>query len=149
MKSLEELKKLRDLSRSKIEMRNSTDKKYRVVVGMATCGIAAGARPVLNALVEESAKGIYSCTVTQTGCIGMCSLEPIVEVYDETGAKTTYVKVDAATTDFGMKTGAAVRLATDSAGLRFIAEMDEEGLLLNFVLLSHLTYARSVVVTLD
>ncbi len=96
MKSLEELKKLRDLSRSKIEMRNNADKKYRVVVGMATCGIAAGARPVLNALVEESAKGIYSCTVTQTGCIGMCSLEPIVEVYDETGAKTTYVKVDAA-----------------------------------------------------
>ena len=78
MKSLEELKKLRDLSRSKIEMRNSADKKYRVVVGMATCGIAAGARPVLNALVEESAKGVASVTeksVNITSSVGDIGVE--------------------------------------------------------------------------
>ena len=56
MKSLEELMKLRDASKQKIDMRNNSEKKYRIVVGMATCGIAAGARPVLNALVEETAK---------------------------------------------------------------------------------------------
>lgn len=95
MKSLEELKKLRDASKQKIDMRNNADKRYRVVVGMATCGIAAGARPVLNAMVEEAAKGDYSCIVTQTGCIGMCSLEPLVEVYDNNGAKTTYVHMNA------------------------------------------------------
>ena len=95
MKSLEELKKLRDASKHKIDMRNNSDKKYRIVVGMATCGIAAGARPVLNALVEESTKADYSCIVTQTGCIGMCSLEPLVEVFDSEGNKTTYVHMTA------------------------------------------------------
>ncbi|MPN33191.1 hypothetical protein SDC9_180675 [bioreactor metagenome] len=68
---------------------------YRVIVGMATCGIAAGARPVLNALVNEAAQGGYSCIIAQTGCIGMCTLEPIVEVFDKDGAKTTYVLVTA------------------------------------------------------
>ena len=84
MKSLEDLKKMRE-----------GDKDYRVVVGMATCGIAAGARPVLNKLVEETAEKNYNCVVTQTGCIGMCVYEPIVEVFGKDGSHTTYVHVDA------------------------------------------------------
>ena len=62
---------------------------------LATCGIAAGARPVLNTIVEEVAKAKLPVTVLQTGCIGMCTLEPIVEVYDKDDHKTTYVLIDA------------------------------------------------------
>lgn len=94
MKSLEELKKLREESIKNIEMRN-TEKDIRVVVGMATCGIAAGARPVLTTLVEEVAKrNLNNVQVVQTGCIGMCTLEPIVEVYFADKEKVTYVHVD-------------------------------------------------------
>lgn len=93
MKSLEDLKKLREEALKKVEMREG-GKDYRVVVGMATCGIAAGARPVLNKLVEETAEKDYSCTITQTGCIGMCVYEPIVEVFDKNDGHTTYVHVD-------------------------------------------------------
>ncbi len=93
MKSLEELKKLKEASLKKIELRDS-DKDYRVLVGMGTCGIAAGARPVLNCLVEEASKHDHPCVVSQTGCIGLCKYEPIVEVYDRNGDKTTYVYVD-------------------------------------------------------
>lgn len=96
MKSLDDLKKIREEAKKKMAMRLDDEQKYRVVVGMATCGIAAGARPVLNALVEEVAKMNLPVTVTQTGCIGMCSLEPIVEVFDKSGNKTTYVLMDAA-----------------------------------------------------
>ncbi|MBQ1289597.1 MAG: (2Fe-2S) ferredoxin domain-containing protein [Erysipelotrichaceae bacterium] len=90
MKSLEELRKMREAALKKVEMREE-GKDYRVVVGMATCGIAAGARPVLNRLVEETAAKNYNCVVTQTGCIGMCVYEPIVEVYGKDGSHTTYV----------------------------------------------------------
>ena len=93
MKSLEELKKIREAALKKVEMREG-GKDYRVVVGMATCGIAAGARPVLNRLVEETAKKDYNCTVSQTGCIGICQFEPVAEVV-EGDKKTTYVKLDA------------------------------------------------------
>lgn len=94
MKSLEELKKLREESIKNIEMRN-TDKDIRVVVGMATCGISAGARPVLTTLVEEVAKrNLGNVQVVQTGCIGMCTLEPIVEVYTADKEKVTYVHVN-------------------------------------------------------
>ena len=79
MKSLEDLKKMREEALKRVEMRDS-EKDYRVVVGMATCGIAAGARPVLNRLVEETADKNYNCTITQTGCIGMCIYEPIVDI---------------------------------------------------------------------
>lgn len=94
MKSLEDLKRIREEAKKKMTMRLDDEQKYRVVVGMATCGIAAGARPVLNALVEEVAKLNIPVTVTQTGCIGMCSLEPIVEVFDKDNNKTTYVLMD-------------------------------------------------------
>ncbi|HNZ83254.1 MAG TPA: (2Fe-2S) ferredoxin domain-containing protein, partial [Sedimentibacter sp.] len=81
MKSLEELRKLRDEAVKNVEMRN-TGKDVRVVVGMATCGISAGARPVLSTFVEEVAKrNLNNVSVVQTGCIGMCTYEPIVEVY--------------------------------------------------------------------
>lgn len=94
MKSLEELKKIRDMARNNMSIRGDEEQKYRVVVGMATCGIAAGARPVLNTLVEEVANQKLSAKVLQTGCIGMCTLEPIVEVFDQSDNKTTYVLVD-------------------------------------------------------
>lgn len=94
MKSLEDLKKIREEAKVKMAMRGNGENEYRVVIGMATCGIAAGARPVLNTIVEEVAKANLPVTVMQTGCIGMCTLEPIVEVYDKQNNKTTYVLVD-------------------------------------------------------
>ena len=94
MKSLDELKKLRDEALKNVEMRN-TDKDVRVVVGMATCGIAAGARPVLSTFVEEVTKrNLNNVQVVQTGCIGMCTYEPIVEVYSPDKEKVTYIHVD-------------------------------------------------------
>ena len=79
-----------------VTMRSGTG-SIRAVVGMATCGIAAGARPVLSALVEEvSNLGLNEkVTVTQTGCIGLCRYEPIVEVYEADKEKVTYVKMTA------------------------------------------------------
>jgi len=94
MKSIEELKAIRDKMQPTLNLRDD-NKTTRIVVGMATCGIAAGARPVLTALTEEVAKrGLTDVMVTQTGCIGVCRLEPIVEVY-RNGEKTTYVKMTA------------------------------------------------------
>ena len=92
MKSLEELAAIRNKMKDRVAIRENNG-DIRIVVGMATCGIAAGARPVLNAFVEEVRKQhADNATVTQTGCIGMCRLEPIVEVY-EGEEKTTYVKM--------------------------------------------------------
>jgi NADP-reducing hydrogenase subunit HndB len=94
MKSLEELKKLRDEAIKNVDMRN-TGKDVRVVVGMATCGISAGARPVLSTFVEEvSKRNLSNVSVVQTGCIGMCTLEPIVEIYTRDKEKVTYIHVD-------------------------------------------------------
>ena len=78
MKSIEELMAIRDKTRKNMTVREDTgDSKIRVVVGMATCGIAAGARPVLNAFVDEIAKrDVKGVSVQQTGCIGMCQYEP-------------------------------------------------------------------------
>ena len=94
MKSLEELKALREQMQSKMNVRKDDSDTVRVVVGMATCGIAAGARPVLNAFLEEvNKRGLNNVQVTQTGCIGVCRLEPIVEVYVPGQEKVTYVKM--------------------------------------------------------
>ena len=94
MKSLEELKAIRERMRKQVGLRDADDNDIRVVVGMATCGIAAGARPVLNAFLEEVAKRqLNNVTVSQTGCIGVCRLEPIVEVYVPGQEKVTYVKM--------------------------------------------------------
>ena len=97
MKSLEELMAIRENAKKKMTVREDTgDENIRIVVGMATCGIAAGARPVLNAFVDEIAKrGIKGGTVSQTGCIGMCQYEPIVEVLEPGKEKVTYVKMTA------------------------------------------------------
>ena len=94
MKSLEELMQIRDQMKNKVAIRNGSG-DIRVVVGMATCGIAAGARPVLNAFVEGiNAEGLNEkATVSQTGCVGLCQYEPIVEVYQSDKEKVTYVKV--------------------------------------------------------
>ena len=95
MKSLEELKALREQMQDKMNLRSENADTIRVVVGMATCGIAAGARPVLNAFVEEiNKRGLKNVQVTQTGCIGVCRLEPIVEVYVPGQEKVTYVKMN-------------------------------------------------------
>ncbi len=97
MKSLAELEAIKNKMKNQVGMRKENeDQTTRIVVGMATCGIAAGARPVLSALVEEVGKrNLAHVTVTQTGCIGMCRLEPIVEVLVPGQEKVTYVKMDA------------------------------------------------------
>ena len=94
MKSLEELKAIRDKMKGQIGMRSEHADDTRVVVGMATCGIASGARPVLNLLVKEvEDRKLEHVTVTQTGCIGLCQYEPIVEVYEPGKEKVTYIKM--------------------------------------------------------
>ena len=94
MKSVEELLAIKAKMQDKIAVRKGSG-ETRIVVGMATCGIAAGARPVLNAFVEAiSAAGLSdSITVTQTGCIGICQYEPVVEVFEKDKEKVTYVKM--------------------------------------------------------
>lgn len=95
MKSLEELKAIRDKMQGQLDLRAAQEGKIRVVVGMATCGIASGARPVLNKLAEEVAnKGLKDVVVTQTGCIGLCQYEPMVEVLEPGKEKVTYIKMD-------------------------------------------------------
>ena len=94
MKSLAELQEIRNRAINQVNLRKDREDGIRVVVGMATCGIAAGARPVLNAFLQEIDKrSLANVTVTQTGCIGMCRLEPIVEVYVPGQEKVTYVKM--------------------------------------------------------
>ena len=94
MKSLKELEAIRDRMRQTVNTRESDNNTIRVVVGMATCGISAGARPVLNAIVEELAReNVAGVQVTQTGCIGICQYEPVVEVYEPGKEKVTYVKM--------------------------------------------------------
>ncbi|MBR2848468.1 MAG: (2Fe-2S) ferredoxin domain-containing protein [Clostridia bacterium] len=94
MKSLEELMAIKAKMQDKVAIRKGSG-STRIVVGMATCGIAAGARPVLNAFVEavNEAGLTESVSVTQTGCIGICQYEPVVEVYAEGQEKVTYVKM--------------------------------------------------------
>ncbi len=94
MKSLAELAAIRERMKDKVVLREGVN-STRVVVGMATCGISAGARPVLNTFVEEVNKeGLTeTVTVTQTGCIGICQFEPVVEVFEAGKEKVTYVKM--------------------------------------------------------
>lgn len=94
MKSLAELAAIRDNMKNKVALREESG-ETRIVVGMATCGIAAGARPVLSTFVEEVDKaGLNgSVAVTQTGCIGLCRYEPIVEVLRAGEEKVTYIKM--------------------------------------------------------
>ena len=94
MKSLEELKALRERMQKQMNVRESDEDTIKVLVGMATCGIAAGARPVLQAFLEEvNKRGLKNVKVQQTGCIGVCRLEPIAEVFIPGQEKVTYVKL--------------------------------------------------------
>ena len=95
MKSLAELQAIKDKMKNKVILREGSG-EIRVVVGMATCGIAAGARPVLNTFVEEvNNSGLNGkVTVSQTGCIGICQYEPVVEIFEADKEKVTYVKMD-------------------------------------------------------
>lgn len=94
MKSIQELEAIRERTLSAVNLRKERENGTRVVVGMATCGIAAGARPVLQAFLEEVQKRkLEDVIVSQTGCIGVCRLEPIVEVHQPGKEKVTYVKV--------------------------------------------------------
>ena len=96
MKSLAELQAIKNKMADRVSVRTSSG-STRIVVGMATCGIAAGARPVLNAFVEGVSEAGLSgdVIVTQTGCIGICQYEPVVEVFEKDREKTTYVKMTA------------------------------------------------------
>ena len=95
MKSLEELRAIREKMNGNIGFRSESSDDTRIVVGMATCGIASGARPVLKTLSDEVQKrGLKHVKVCQTGCIGLCQYEPIVEIYEPGKEKVTYVKVN-------------------------------------------------------
>ncbi|WP_066713409.1 (2Fe-2S) ferredoxin domain-containing protein [Clostridium sp. Marseille-P299] len=94
MKSLEELKAIREKMQSQVGLRSESDEHTRVIVGMATCGIASGARPVLTTLSDAvQLKGLEKVSVIQTGCIGLCQYEPIVEIIAPGKDKVTYVKM--------------------------------------------------------
>ena len=97
MKTLEELQAIREKMKAKINNRGMADgKDIRVVVGMATCGIAAGARKTLTALTDEvEQRKLENVIVSQAGCIGICKYEPIVEVFEPGKEKVTYIHVDA------------------------------------------------------
>ena len=95
MKSLADLELIRQKTLDRVSLRKEDDSNIRVVVGMATCGIAAGARPVMLGFVEElNRRSLHNVTVSQTGCIGMCRLDPMVEVFLPGQEKVTYVKVN-------------------------------------------------------
>ena len=94
MKSIAELEAIKKKVLDNVNLRQEREEGVRVVVGMATCGIAAGARPVMTAFLEEANKrNLNDVVIEQTGCIGMCALEPIVEVYVPGKEKVTYVKM--------------------------------------------------------
>ena len=96
MKSIAELEAIKKRVLDSVNLRQEREEGVRVVVGMATCGIAAGARPVMTAFLEEANKrNLNNVVIEQTGCIGMCALEPIVEVYVPGKEKVTYVKMTA------------------------------------------------------
>lgn len=97
MKSIADIKAIRDKMQAQIVLRDNQDaeQETRIVVGMATCGISAGARPVFNTLVDEVAqRNLKNVKVTRSGCLGMCALEPIVEVFVPGQDKVTYVHID-------------------------------------------------------
>ena len=95
MKSLAELKAIRDKMQGQVGLRSESEAGTRVIVGMATCGIASGARPVLNTLSDAVMnKNLKDVAVVQTGCIGLCQYEPIVEVLEPGKEKVTYIKMN-------------------------------------------------------
>ncbi|HCJ10206.1 MAG TPA: ferredoxin [Clostridiales bacterium] len=95
VKSLEELAKIREQAKKALAAREG-EAETKIVVGMGTCGIAAGAREVMAAILDELAKrDLGTVTVTQTGCVGLCDKEPLVDVIKPGQPKVTYGRVDA------------------------------------------------------
>ncbi len=95
MKSLADLQALREKAKEQTRLRE-TDAGTKIIVGMGTCGIAAGARDVMAAIMDEiSKRDISDVSVTQTGCVGMCEQEPIVEVIRRDQPKVTYGNINA------------------------------------------------------
>ena len=94
MKSLAELQAIKDKIKNQVDVRRNSEGATRIVVGMGTCGIAAGARPVMSALVDEiSKRNLSDVNVFQAGCIGMCRLEPIIEVFKPGEERVIYVEM--------------------------------------------------------
>ncbi|MDN5347420.1 MAG: NADP-reducing hydrogenase subunit HndB [Clostridia bacterium] len=94
MKSLEELRQIKEKALEEIRLREQ-EKKVQVIIGMGTCGIAAGAREVMSAILDELGKRrLTNVAVTQTGCIGLCAQEPLVDVIFPGKPKVTYGKID-------------------------------------------------------
>lgn len=94
MKSLDDLRELREKSLKNIQTR-STDNKPRIIIGMGTCGIAAGARKVLSSIMEEVNEKNLDIVITQTGCIGMCEKEPLIDVEMPNEPRIAYGHVNA------------------------------------------------------
>lgn len=93
IKSLEDLKKIKENAKDLTSARS--EGKTRVVIGMGTCGIAAGARKVMDAVLAELEKrGLHDVTVETTGCIGMCQQEPLLDVIRAGQGRITYGKVE-------------------------------------------------------
>jgi NADP-reducing hydrogenase subunit HndB len=96
MKTIEELNALKESTKATMLTGDGKQDFIRIVVGLATCGIAAGARPVMDSFHDEIARRkLTNIAVTQTGCIGMCQYEPIVEVIEQGKEKVTYVRMTA------------------------------------------------------
>ena len=94
MKSLEELRAIREKMQGQVSLRSEDHTSTRVIVGMATCGIASGARPVLAAFANAvQEKKLDNVKVNQTGCIGLCQYEPIVEIIEPNKEKVTYINM--------------------------------------------------------
>lgn len=99
LKSIEELQKIRQNAKDKLELRSTAESEDRIIirVGMATCGIASGARETMKAIIDELAKqNITNVSVTQTGCMGYCAEEPIIEVVSNEIPSVIYGHVDEA-----------------------------------------------------
>ena len=94
--TLDDLRKLRDEKQKAIEKRDPSNKDAQIIVGMGTCGIAAGAKETFNAIIDElDAKNISHVLVRQTGCMGLCHSEPTVEVIVPDMPTVIYGNVDA------------------------------------------------------
>ncbi|MCK5812044.1 MAG: (2Fe-2S) ferredoxin domain-containing protein [Clostridiales bacterium] len=90
MKSIAELDAIRKKALNNMKVKKE-NQGYKIVIGMATCGIAAGAKPIMSAFIEQLEKRNISVPVSKTGCVGVCRLEPMADIIDDMGNKTTYI----------------------------------------------------------
>ena len=96
--TLDDLRRMREEKQKAMDMRDSSNKDVQVIVGMGTCGIAAGAKDAFAALIDAlNEKGLTNVLIRQTGCMGLCHSEPTVEVIAPDMPAVIYGKVDAAT----------------------------------------------------